>query len=82
LDSVFLPVAPAQAKEVIAALAAQANGIELIPIPALGGCVVAVKEVATERPGFLGFIHDMGRKERMHWILTTLDSYLEPKDAA
>ena len=48
MRTVFVPVTLAEAKYAIARSGLAKLGVELIPIPATGGCVIAVREA--ERP--------------------------------
>ena len=58
MKTVFVPVTLAEAEYAIAKSGLTDLGVELIPIPAMGGCVIAVREVAQmEKPkaGFWNF---------------------------
>ena len=46
MRTVFVPVSLAEAEYAIARSGLTNLGVELIPIPATGGCVIAVREVA------------------------------------
>ena len=81
MNSVFLPVSPTKATEALNNVLEESAGFELIAIPALGGCVVAVKELATEGSQVLSWLHGASRKETERRILTALESLL-PDDAA
>jgi len=82
MESVYLPIAPDDAKELIADLSSLSEGLELIPIPAMGGCVVAVKESLPDANGLIRLVHEVGRKERVQRVLSALESHLLPDDAA
>ena len=45
MKSVFVPLALPEAKKAIALYDLKGLGIELVPIPAMGGCVIAIREV-------------------------------------
>ena len=81
MNSVFLPISPREASETINNVMEETSGFELIAIPALGGCVIAIKELADEGPQVLGWLNAAARKERERRILTALES-LHPDDAA
>jgi hypothetical protein len=82
MHSVFLPITPSQAEEAIEALVDKASPFELIPIPALGGCVVAVKEVAQETPQMLRWWQGATRQSEIERILSALEAAFVPDDAA
>ena len=48
MRSVFIPLSIADAKKAIAMYDLARFGTELIPIPAMGGCVIAIREVTRE----------------------------------
>ena len=48
MRSVFVPVGLAEAEKAIAMYDLTQFGAELIPIPAMGGCVIAIREMVTE----------------------------------
>jgi len=81
MNSVFLPLSPSDATEAINSVMEEAAGFELIAIPALGGCVVAIKELAEEGSQVLSWLRGSARKENERRILTALES-LCPDDAA
>jgi hypothetical protein len=82
MESVFLPVTPLEAEEAINELVDEVAGFELIPIPALGGCVVAIKEVASESSFVLQWLQSATRKDEAQRILSALESAFLPDDAA
>ena len=45
MRSVFVPVTLAEAEKAIAMYDLAKLGMELVPIPAMGGCVIAIREV-------------------------------------
>ena len=81
MNSVFLPMSPTEAAEAISNVAEEATGFELIAIPALGGCVVAVREMVGEGTNVLSWLHGGARKDAERRILAALESLL-PDDAA
>lgn len=81
MNSVFLPISPPEATEAISDLMEEAVGFELIAIPALGGCVVAIKEIAREGSQVLSWLHS-SRKEEERRILAALEAFVLPDDAA
>jgi hypothetical protein len=82
MNSVFIPVSPAEAEEAIGELVDEVSRFELIPIPAFGGCVVALKELAQDRPKVLGRFQSAIRKDEAQRILSALESAFLPDDAA
>jgi hypothetical protein len=44
MKSVFVPMTLAEAKRAIALYDLKTFGLELVPIPAMGGCVIAIRE--------------------------------------
>jgi hypothetical protein len=81
MNSVFLPMTPVEATQAINNVVEEATGFELIAIPALGGCVVAIKKLTEESSQVLGWLHGSARKDTERRILTALESLL-PDDAA
>jgi hypothetical protein len=81
MNSVFLPLSPSEAAEAINDVMEEAAGFELIAIPALGGCVVAIKDLAEDSSQLLGWFRNSARKDTEQRILTALESLL-PDDAA
>ena len=82
MHSIFLPITPSEAEEAIKALADEVANFELIPIPALGGCVVAIKEVAREVPQFLQWFQTPTRNDEAQRIMSALEASFLPDDAA
>ena len=82
MNSVFLPISPPEASEAINNVMEEAVGFELIAIPALGGCVVAIKELAREGSQVLSWLHSSIRREEERRILAALESFILPDDAA
>ena len=82
MNSVFLPISPSEAAEAISSVMEEAVGFELVAIPALGGCVVAVKELAREGSQVLSWLHIPTRKDEERRILAALESMVLPDDAA
>jgi hypothetical protein len=82
MNSVFLPIPPPEATEAINSVMDEAVGFELIAIPALGGCVVAIKEIAREGSQVLSWLHSSTRKDEERRILAALESIFLPDDAA
>ena len=82
MQSVFLPVTPSEAEKAIGALADEVSNFELFAIPALGGCVVAIKELASEAPQVLRWLQLGSREDEAQRILSVLESALFPYDAA
>jgi hypothetical protein len=79
MRSVFVPVTLAEAKQAIAMYDLAKFGTELIPIPAMGGCVIAVREVSSvkrSRPRlrivWLENLHRARAELRLRSVLRTL----------
>jgi hypothetical protein len=49
MRSVFVPVTLPEAEKSIAMYDLAKFGMELVPIPAMGGCVIAIREIARSR---------------------------------
>ena len=81
MNSVFLPMSPIEAAEAISDVAEEATGFELIAIPALGGCVIAIKEMTAEGSHVLSWLQSGVRKDAQRRILAALEALL-PDDAA
>jgi hypothetical protein len=47
MKSVFVPMTLPEAKKAVAVFDLKSLGIELVPIPAMGGCVIAIREVVS-----------------------------------
>ena len=82
MHSVFLPITPTEAQAAIGALADDVSSFELIPIPALGGCVIAIKELASEAPQVLRWLQGGAREGEAQRILSALEAAFLPDDAA
>jgi hypothetical protein len=81
MNSIFLPISPNEATEAINDVIEEAGGFELIAIPALGGCVVAIKDLANDGSNVFSWLHGTTRKDAERRILAALESLL-PDDAA
>jgi hypothetical protein len=82
MHSVFIPVTPSDAEEAIGALVDEVSSFELFAIPALGGCVVAIKDLAGETPQVLRWLQGGGRETEAQRILSALEAAFLPDDAA
>jgi len=51
MKSVFVPMSLAEARKAIALYDLKSFGLELVPIPAMGGCVIAIREAVHGAPG-------------------------------
>ena len=79
MRSIFVPMTLAEAKKAIAMYDLAKFGTELIPIPAMGGCVIAVREtISKERPrprvriALLETFHRLRAEWRLRSVLRTL----------
>jgi len=85
MRSVFVPVELAEAEKAIAMYDLAKFGAELIPIPAMGGCVIAIREIQIERGGrpmrfhlpWVEKIHDFRTELRVRSLLRTAFSSAE-----
>ena len=61
MRSVFVPVTLPEAEKSIAMYDLAKFGMELVPIPAMGGCVIAIREISRSRTA-------PARRLRIPWL--------------
>jgi hypothetical protein len=80
IRSVFVPVSLGEAEKAIAMYDLAKLGMELIPIPAMGGCVIAIREITRAkstpaprlRVPWLDQVKSMRAELRVRSVLRTL----------
>ena len=80
MRSVFVPATFAEAQKAIAVYDLRRLGLELIPIPATGGCMIAIRELPQTEMYFLrirlpwvGRLRQVRAEAQLRMVLRTLE---------